>query len=296
MPNPVEAIRDYLLTIDPSGSRTAGVMRNTFDVLYDGGRTGRFAVSQLMKTEKTHFGTLVEINMQREFKFDDGTKLDYRILGHEVDCKFSMTKWSWSIPQEARGEVLLVAWANDTSSLFSLGLIRAEESFLNLGQNRDRKTTFARQAARDNIHWLFDDQPMPENILLSFDELELEAIFQPKGGAERVAELFRRSLLRPIPRVPIETVAQQLDPMKRIRYDGGARSTLRPEGIVILGTWQSHQAIAVALGLGPVPKKHFMAVQLAPTFDGSGVVIDGLTWKLAEEGDEACDAPMLPSR
>ncbi len=36
---------------------------------------------QLFKTEKTHCGTLVEINLHREFKFQDGTKLDYQIAG-----------------------------------------------------------------------------------------------------------------------------------------------------------------------------------------------------------------------
>ena len=47
---------------DPRGERTAAVFRATYDQLYDGQHTGRFRWSQLYKTEKTHFGTLLEIN------------------------------------------------------------------------------------------------------------------------------------------------------------------------------------------------------------------------------------------
>ncbi|WP_418396390.1 NaeI family type II restriction endonuclease, partial [Yersinia enterocolitica] len=50
----------------------AKVFRATFDQLYDGQHTGRYSVEQLFKTEKTHFGTLIEINLQREFGLADG--------------------------------------------------------------------------------------------------------------------------------------------------------------------------------------------------------------------------------
>ena len=52
-------------------------MLGALDQLYDGQRTGRYRWDQLRKTEKTHCGTLVEINMQREFLFEDGSKLDF---------------------------------------------------------------------------------------------------------------------------------------------------------------------------------------------------------------------------
>ena len=76
------AIRDF-------ENRVATVLRDTLDQLYDGQRTGRYKWDQLHKTEKTHCGTLVEINMQREFQFADGKKLDYKIANTEVDCKYS---------------------------------------------------------------------------------------------------------------------------------------------------------------------------------------------------------------
>ena len=114
---------------DPDGSRTARVLRNTFDQLYDGKRTGRYRWDQLYKTEKTHCGTLVEINLQREFNFSDGQALDYGIGGADVDCKYSQRIGGWMIPPEARDHLCLLVSAEDTPrrcgawALFVLRLI-----------------------------------------------------------------------------------------------------------------------------------------------------------------------------
>src|SRR6266571_3248026 len=91
--------------LDPQGSRTARVFRDTLDQLYDGQRTGRYRWDQLHKTEKTHCGTLVEISLQREFQFAGGAKMDYSILGTEVDCKYSQDFAKWMIPPEAFGHL-----------------------------------------------------------------------------------------------------------------------------------------------------------------------------------------------
>nr|WP_246045156.1 NaeI family type II restriction endonuclease [Rhodococcus oryzae] len=48
--------------------------------------------------EKTHFGTILEINAQREFGFEGGDETDYRIAGHQVDAKWSQTSGSWMPP------------------------------------------------------------------------------------------------------------------------------------------------------------------------------------------------------
>ena len=45
-------------------------------------------------------GTLVEINLQRKFGFEDGDTTDYRIARIEVDCKYSMTYGGWELPPE----------------------------------------------------------------------------------------------------------------------------------------------------------------------------------------------------
>lgn len=52
----------------------------------------------------------------------------------------------------------------------------------------------------------------------------------------------------------MRTVAQQKDYMKRVRGNGGSRSALRAEGILIMGDYASHQRIASELGV-PVPRE-----------------------------------------
>lgn len=92
------AVRERLLQLDPSGVRTAYALRESFDQIYDGQRTGRWDYTQLMKTEKTHLGTLVEIWLQRELVLDDGDELDYSIAGVDVDAKWSRNLYEWEFP------------------------------------------------------------------------------------------------------------------------------------------------------------------------------------------------------
>src|SRR4051812_28821571 len=97
----LERVSARLLALDPTGERMARVFRDTFDQLYDGQRTGRYHWDQLYKTEKTHYGTLIEINLQREFDFNDGDLLDYKIDGIEIDCKYSFKEGGWMLPPES---------------------------------------------------------------------------------------------------------------------------------------------------------------------------------------------------
>src|SRR4051794_5039531 len=99
--------------LDPNGMRAGYALREALDQIYDGQRTGRWDYTQLMKTEKTHVGTLVEIWLQREFEFADGDELDYSIAGIDVDCKWSLNLYEWEIPQEmySRGDkIAMVVW------------------------------------------------------------------------------------------------------------------------------------------------------------------------------------------
>ena len=75
-------------------------------MLLDGQHTGRYRWDQLYKTEKTHFGTLVEINLQRAFGFADGQSMDFAIRGIDVDCKYSQSRGDWMIPPEAMGQLI----------------------------------------------------------------------------------------------------------------------------------------------------------------------------------------------
>ena len=109
----LRAVAEDLVERDPSGTRIAKVLRRTYDMLLDGQHTGRYRWYQLFKTEKTHFGTLVEINLQRAFGFADGQVMDFAIRGIDVDCKFSQTPADWMIPPEAAGRLVLGLWASD---------------------------------------------------------------------------------------------------------------------------------------------------------------------------------------
>ena len=61
-------------------------------------------------------GTLVEINLHREFDFADGTVTDYRIDGIEVDCKFSAASAAGRSRSKPYGHLCLVVWADDQRS------------------------------------------------------------------------------------------------------------------------------------------------------------------------------------
>jgi len=292
----ITAVAAALRSLDPNGNRTARVLRNTMDQLYDGQRTGRYKLDQLYKTEKTHCGTLVEINLQREFKFDDGEDLDYRIADIEVDCKYSQRMWGWMIPPEAIGHICMLVWAEDTSSpKWSMGLVRIRPALLNPGNNRDAKATLNR-AGRDSILWLRENGQLPPNVLLQLDDNVVARIMSIRSGTQRINELFRCALLKIVGRAAVATVAQQDDYMKRIRANGGARTALKPEGIVILGQYRSHALIAAALCI-PIPiGGDSVSVRLAPACScGPGVVeIGGSLWRVAGSGDPIVVAPDLP--
>lgn len=294
-------VHQYLMKRDPDGARFARVLRDTIDQLLNGEATGRYDWATLFKTEKTHAGTLVEINLQREFEFGDGVDMDYRIEGVDVDCKYSQKFGSWMIPPEAEGHLCLLVWADDYQSRWSAGLLRIERRWLNGGTNRDMKFT-VKAEHRNKITWLWKDAILPENVLLHLDPATRERILIPgkKKGQARVRELFRSIHGKRIGRGVVRTAAQQLDYMARVREGskGRARPALRPEGIIILGDYQPHQAVARALG-GPVPEEgEFVAhrvVRARPEHTGRPQAeIDGEFWVVAQPGDPVDTAPQLP--
>lgn len=302
-------VHNYLLSLDPFGQRFAAVLRNTIDQLLDGEHTGRFDWDDLHKTEKTHAGTLVELNLLREFSFESGHDMDYLIQDIQVDCKFSQKEYGWMIPPEALDEVCLVVWADDHAGLWSAGLLRASREKLTMSGNvtkkgnRDGKFRLTRKH-HSLVTWLWHRHPLKENLLLHLDEATRNAIIAAgtatrRGpGQARVSELFRRVQRRPIDRIVVRTLAQQKDYMKRVRYNGGARTALRKHGIVIFGDYPNHQAVAAQLGL-PVPQEgENVSVQVAEAKPHHGnqpqAFMDGRYWVVATEGDHEEVAPLLP--
>ncbi|MDF2468964.1 NaeI family type II restriction endonuclease [Rhodococcus erythropolis] len=277
-----------ILRLDPDGSRWAAVVRHTYDMIYNGAETGRYRWDQLMKTEKTHFGTLFEINAQREFGFDGGDETDYRIAGHQVDAKWSQKKGSWMLPPEVFGRLALVATGNDERSEWSLGLIRVNAEYRSASSNRDMKSTL-NALGRSKVHWIWHEAPMPSNVLLQLPRATVDAIFELKAGTQRTNQLFRVAEGQLVHRSAVRTVAMQLDDQKRVRKNGGARSALAPEGFVIL-SGAYHRRIAVDLGV-PVPNtKEYISVRVVPSDDSNGALIDGAHWRraMADEISTVC--------
>lgn len=285
-----DRVVEELRRLDPDGERTGQVLRDTYDQLYDGARTQRYRWDQLFKTEKTHFGTLIEINLQREFEFVDGHKLDYKISAREVDAKYSHTFGGWMLPPEALDELCLVITASDQTSLFSMGVVRASEALLNKGSNRDAKRTLS-SVGRAAIVWVQRDVSLPPNTLLHMPQDDISAVLAAGKGTSRVKELFRRTIGQVVGRSAIATVAAQLDLTRRVRGgSGGARDPLASEGIVILGgafDWQRDAARQLDL---PEPRRtEYVAGYVAPATPGwagpSAIGPSGLRLRSATPAD-----------
>lgn len=301
----IDAVEAELYRLDPTGEKIATVLRDTLDELYDGQHSGRWSYDQLHKTEKTYMGTLVEINLHRAFDFADGDATDYRIVGIEVDCKYSMSYGGWELPPEAIGHICLVITANDAASTWSAGLVRVRESYLRGRPNRDAKRQLT-AASRRNVRQLWPDHgKLAENLFLHIDPATRERIFGARArrgalhGQAKTNQLFRSVQRRIIRRAELATVAQQDDFMKRARGNGGARTQLRPEGIVVLGHQDTDPLVAAALCL-PVPNKgEFVSARVVPARDDRDdpvAVIEGSRWALAQPGDPAVPAPVIPRR
>lgn len=294
----LQAVAGELLKQDPSGDKIARVLRRTYDMLLDGQHTGRYRWDQLYKTEKTHFGTLVEINLQREFAFADGAAMDFSICGIEVDCKFSQDLADWMIPPEAVDRIILGLWASDEQGKWSVGVVRASARLLSAARgNRDLKRRLT-AAGKATVVWIFKDRPLPENALLRIPPADVQKIFTAESGTKRVDMLFRLAQQRIISRTVVATVARQEDYMKRVRGNGGSRSSLRPEGIVIIGQYESHRRVAQALKV-PVPGPgESVSARLArrqPHHTGLPFIsLDGVDWVVAQPDDPKEMAPVLP--
>jgi len=294
----LDAVIAALLSQDPDGERFSNVFRATFDQLYDGQRTGRYKWDQLFKTEKTHYGTLIEINLQREFEFADGSDLDYQIAGVDVDCKYSFREGGWMLPPESWDRLILVAIANDELSSWSIGVVRVRPEYLRDGRNRDGKSGL-NSIGRDAITWLFRNADFAPNVLLQLPAREVERVMSLKSGQKRLDELFRVAEGRRIHRNTIATVAQQQDYMKRVRTNGGSRTNLRAEGFLLPGgDFESHRQIAAAFGaIVPNPGEIVsFRVTLADNDDPAAVVLDGRRWRRAALGEVvSAPAPELPT-
>ena len=268
--------------------RFAAAIRQSFDEVFDGQRTGRYRLEQLSKVEKTYIGTKVDIVVQDEFGLQRGRRLDYLVDDQEVDYKWSMKSGGWMIPTEAVGELRLCLTANDNTPSFRVGIVRASDALLKAGQNQGRK----RRLNDDGLSamtWLVDQGVLAENLLLHLDEQTRGSILNDAhSGQRRVTQLFRLVQQRIVRREVVLTVARQ--GTKRVR---DARNDLRAEGIIVLGHQQSHPRIAARLGLQIPPKGSWLSCRVVRD-RGEGAKtaeIAGALWRLARPGEEPEPGP-----
>jgi hypothetical protein len=232
------------------------LIRRAVDEVIDTARTNRFTLSETEKTEKTSLGTKIEILFRHHLRFGKGRILDLSVRGAEVDIKNTMGG-NWAIPLEAVGRPCILIKENERTARCSVGLIIANDAYLNPGKNRDRKRTISKVGLQ-NVWWLLRDYPYPPNIWESMPLATRDAIMSAGGGTDRVAALFTEVQQRAVSRTTVEHVAQQKDAMKRIRRNGGARDVLAPKGIAIL--WgQKDRALIAELGLPLITQDDFIS-------------------------------------
>lgn len=264
--------------------RFGGAIRQSFDEVFDGQRTGRYTLSQLSKVEKTYIGTKIEIVVQAEFGLQRGQRMDYLVDGEDVDAKWSMKSGGWMIPTEAVGELCLCMTADDEKSIFSVGIVRAEEESLRTSKNKDQKRQLNPEGL-EAMSWLAKDGELAENLLLHLDdEVRSSILNYDLSGQKRVNQLFRQVHGKLVRREVVLTVAQQDDGPKRVR---DARKHLQPEGILILGHQGSHPRIAEGLGLQAPPKGCWIAGRVVPAeLPHSGAIeVGNGVWRMATSGD-----------
>jgi hypothetical protein len=209
----------------------ASMLRDEIDKLIDTPSTDRRSYSDLEKVEKTYVGTRVEIRLRKFWGFPKG-RLDLRIGHTDVDVKHTMES-GWMIPHEAVGMPCVLSAADEERGLCFLGLAVTKREYLTAGANQDGKVSLA-AAAWPNIRWLVRDEPYPRNFWQTLSLETVGRIFEGKSGTDRLVQLFLTVQGRVIPRTVIADTAQQLDSMKRIRANGGARDRLRAHGVVVL--------------------------------------------------------------
>ncbi|MFF4338520.1 NaeI family type II restriction endonuclease [Kitasatospora sp. NPDC001540] len=287
----LDQVAHALLAADPHGTRMGRLLRESIDYVLDGPRTGRYDLATAAKTEKVYLPTRVEIDLGREFGFEAGRVMDFSIANAEVDLKFSSKNGDWVFPRETVGHLCLLVWADDDHSRWGAGLFRPEQRSLSPAANRDGKRRLSR-VHQGQIHWLWDQAPLPENILLHMAPDDRDAVLRAISSTGRVVELLRRTQRRLINSTCVRTVARRQDAARQIR---DARPLLREEGIVVLGRPQNRAAEALGL---PVPSpSEWVAARVTPQQPHHGsrpaALLADRLFVLADPDDPVTAAPNL---
>ena len=241
---------EALAGIDGFQGRFPELVRSAVDFVLDPVTTARTRVIDLDNVEKTFIGLKLEHFVRDMLNIPKGLR-DLRVAGFDVDIK-NTVRDNWSIPKETYREdgPCLLMIIDDEACKCSLGLIVAKPAYLHKGiGNRDTKKGVSAQG-RKNIMWLIQDFPYPPSRFSELDMAEFRRLRAMSGGSRRAAEFFRQNVGKTIHRSVIQTLLyDQKDPMKRLRFNGGAPDILQYEGIAILiGTYSRDKKIARGLG------------------------------------------------
>ncbi len=209
------------------------LVREAIEFVLDPVKTARTRIADLDNVEKTFIGLKIEHYFRDLLDVPKGIR-DLIIDGLNVDIKNTVTR-TWMIPPETYGNegcCVLIATA-ESNGYCQLGLIVAREAYLTK-PNRDRKRGVGKMG-KENIMWLLDRAPFPPSRWEGLDMGRFRDLRKIKGGKKRATAFFFENLDRPVHRSILETLLfDQLDFMKRLRGNGGARDELAPMGIVLL--------------------------------------------------------------
>ena len=217
---------------------------------------------------KTIIGLKVEHFLRDWLGLPSGIR-DLDIDGHPVDVKNTVRN-NWMIPPETinedrgpgqeRGGICVLVKIDEDNNRCWLGLFRVRPQYLNL-PNRDGKRSIT-ASARVNIMWLVDGIPYVQSRFAGLDMLRFRQLRETRGGNNRVLAFFSENLRRPVHRtVILALLHDQLDPMKRLRWNGGAKRRLWQQSIVLLsGTY--FRLLAQRLGCPRLARDEFVALQL----------------------------------
>ena len=232
---------------DQFRERIPTLLRQAVDEVIDTRRSGRFVLNELQNSEKTYIGTKVEIVVRSYLKLPRGTLLDVVIDGVETDIKNTIGT-SWMIPKEAVGHPCILIRTDEKKSKCWFGLIVAHGDLLNPGGNQDLKTTIA-ASHFSNVLWMLYAHDYPRNFWEDVTPVFRNELMRITSANARVVAFFKHYMQTPISRHVLEgLITPQLDPMKRLRKNGGARDQLSREGIALLsGTYNANLIAAMDL-------------------------------------------------
>lgn len=218
------------------------IIRSAVDYVIDAPTLHRYSIHEIDPDEKTAIGKRIERLMKYEFNLPKGSILDVILANEEVDIKTTMGK-NWMFSKSSHGKINLLIAYDENKATYRLGLAYVKEDQLG-AENRDRKQSLTAEH-KANIFWIFKNKPYPPNFLARLPEDNFQKIISHKTGMKRVVELLRLTNKQAIPRHVICSVANQKDPMRRIRSNGGARDILWEEGILVLsGAYECDRHVA----------------------------------------------------